>query len=132
MIKTRIQLEDSIQNIIIKMSDGNPGAVTTLIEVIKNDGRVDPQSAFAGVGSILLLDSFGIYGSSIYILYNDKCNKNIRKFIMLLRAVQLGFIRVDRLKELAEDQTRQINLSDEEWKDIEMKVCEQLEDFAKE
>jgi len=51
---------------------------------------------------------------------------------MLLRAVQLGFIRVDRLKELAEDQTRQINLSDEEWKDIEMKVCEQLEDFAKE
>jgi hypothetical protein len=132
MIKTRIQLEDSIQNIIIKMSDGNPGAINTLFEVIKNGEKIDPQSAFAGVGSILLLDSFGIYGSSIYVLYNDKCNKNIRKFIMLLRAVQLGFIRVDRLKELAEDQTRQINLSDEEWKDIEMKVCETLEDFAKE
>jgi hypothetical protein len=132
MIKTRIQLEDSIQDIIIKMSDGNPGATTTLIEVIKNDGRVDPQSTFAGVGSILLLDSFGIYGSSIYILYNDKCKRDIRRFIMLLRAVQLGFIRVDRLKELAEDQTRQINLSDEEWRDIGMKVCEALEDFAKE
>jgi hypothetical protein len=131
MINSKIQLEDSIQDIIVKMSDGNPGAVTTLIEVIKNGEKIDPQSAFAGVGSILLLDSFGIYGSSIYILYNDKCNKNIRKFIMLLRAVQLGFIRVDRLKELAEDQTRQINLSDEEWGDIGIKVCEILEDFAK-
>jgi hypothetical protein len=131
MIKTRIQLEDSIQNIIIKMSDGNPGAINTLFEVIKHEEIIDPQSAFAGVGSILL-DSFGIYGSSIYILYNDKCKRDIRRFIMLLRAVQLGFIRVDRLKELAEDQTRQINLSDEEWRDIGMKVCEALEDFAKE
>jgi hypothetical protein len=131
MINSKIQLEDSIQDIIVKMSDGNPGAVTTLIEVIKNGEKIDPQSAFAGVGSILLLDSFGIYGSSIYILYNDKCNKNIRKFIMLLRAVQLGFLRVDRLKKLAEDQTRQINLSDEEWGDIGIKVCEILEDFAK-
>jgi hypothetical protein len=41
-------------------------------------------------------------------------------------------LRVDRLKKLAEDQTQQINLSNEEWKDIETKVCEQLEDFAKE
>ncbi len=129
MIKTRIQLEDTMQNIFIKMTDGNPGAITTLFEVIKNEERIDPQSAFAGLGSILLLDSFGIYGSSIYVLYNDKCKKDIRRFIMILRAVQLGFMRQSRLNELAKDQ---INLSNEEWKDIEMKVCERLKNFAKE
>lgn len=129
MIKTRIQLEDTMQNIFIKMTDGNPGAITTLFEVIKNEERIDPQSAFAGLGSILLLDSFGIYGSSIYVLYNDKCKKDIRRFIMILRAVQLGFMRQSRLNELAKNQ---INLSNEEWKDIEMKVCERLKNFAKE
>ena len=51
--------------------------------------------------------------------------------LMLMRATQLGLFSHIKLKEMAADQMRQVNLSDEEMADLDEKVCEQLKDFAR-
>lgn len=84
-----------------------------------------------GIGAVMILDTWEIYGTDIYVLWNDKCNRDVRQMLMIMRATQLGFFSHERLQEMASDQMRQINLTDEEWEDLDNKVCERLEDFAR-
>ena len=67
----------------------------------------------------------------IYIIWNDKCQRDARKVAVLLRAVQLGILPVLKLKSMAEDQMRQVDLSGEEWEEIDTKVCDQLKCFQR-
>lgn len=129
---SKVELNDNIVDIMIKMSNGNPGAIQALSELIKYNAIIDPDSAFGELCSILFLDTNEIYGSDIYILWSDKCNRNIRRFIMLLRSTQLGIFSHQKLKELSLDQSSLINISQEEWDNIEEKVLEQLTQFKKE
>lgn len=129
---SRIELTDNIQDIVIKMADGNPGAVMALVELIQNNERIDPESMLGPFGAIMYLDSNEIYGSDIYVLFSDKCDKNIRKFIMLLRASQLGKFFVNRLKDMSLDQMYKLNIEPEEWDKIESDVLESLPEFSKE
>jgi len=127
----RIQLTDNTMDILIKMSDGNPGALTAMMEIIEKHESIDPQAMMGGLGAIMILDTWKIYGTDIYILYNDKCDKDVRKMLMIMRAVQLGFMPESKLVAMAKDQKREINLTDSELIDLDVKVCEQLESFAK-
>lgn len=127
----RIGLNDTTMDIVVKMSDGNPGAMDVIMRILSQDNKIDPQNALGGLGTILQLDTHGIYGTDIYILYNDKCNRNMRLFLMLLRSVQLGFFPESRLKEMASDQMRKINISQDELDDLDSKVCERLDQFQR-
>lgn len=131
MNRARIELTDNPQQVLIKMSDGNPGALTAMLEIMKEGDAIDPQAFAGGLGAIMILDTWEIYGSSIYVLFNDKCDHDVRKMLMLMRATQLGHFSQVRLQQMAADQGREINLSDEEWADLDAKVCEQLEGFQK-
>jgi hypothetical protein len=128
---SRIKLGDGFIDVLKNMSEQNPGATGVLLEIFREAKIIDPQSAGGGFGPILSLDAEKIYGSHIYILYNDKCDRDIRKLCLLLRAVQLGFFPGSRLRELAADDMREINLSDKEWEEIDKKVCDKLKDFQK-
>ena len=44
--------------------------------------------------------------------------------LVLMRAAQLGLFSCAKLKELAEDQSRSMNLTEEEWEEIDSKVTE--------
>ncbi len=118
-------------DVVMKMADGNPGAISAMIEILKNAERIDSQGAMGGLGAILLLDTFKIYGTEIYILYNDQCNRDVRKFLMLLRACQLGFIPDSLLQSIAQCQTRENLLSEEEMDKLDKKVCNKLDKFEK-
>jgi hypothetical protein len=88
---TRIELTDSTQDVAVKMSEGNPGALTCIIELIHltNDG----------IGSILALDAYGIYGTDIYILWSDICDRNVNKMVNVLVATQQGKLSSSVLKD---------------------------------
>lgn len=73
----RLKLEDSIQDAVIKMSDGNPGAINVLMPLIMNKEDFH---------LVLHLDSIGLYGSNIYKLANDCCNNDMDKFKTVLSA----------------------------------------------
>lgn len=129
---SKIELTDTNMDVIVKMSEGNPGAITALMDVLHNSAEIDPQGAMGGIGAILLLDTWEIYGSDIYVLWSDKCQRDCRKMLMIMRACQMGNFSQDKLKEMAADQSRQIDLTDAEWQEQDDWVCEQLTDFQKE
>lgn len=87
----RITLSDSISNAISKMAEGNIGAVNACISLIEEGEKTDPQNMMGGFGCILDLDREGIYGTDIYVFWNDICNQETSKMMAVLRAVQLGF-----------------------------------------
>ena len=91
--KDRIELHDSIRDILMKMSEGNPGALTVCMKMLEEGGDIDPQSFAGGLGAILGMDSHGIYGSRIWMLYKDVCGENLENTLAVLRACQLGQLR---------------------------------------
>jgi len=113
------------------MAEGNPGAISALMETIKEHDSIDHQAFMGGIGAILILDTWEIYGSDIYILFNDKCQRDVRKMLMIMRATQLGHFSHTKLKEMAADQAQKVNITDDEWKELDDKVCDQLKDFKR-
>jgi hypothetical protein len=128
---TRIELSDDFMSASVKMVDGNPGAISALMSLAATAVEIDPQSALGPLGPMLSFDTHGIYGTDIYVIWNDKCDRDSRKVHVLLRAVQLGILPESKLLEMAKDQTRRVNLTPEEWSDIDKKVCEQLDGFQR-
>ncbi len=128
---SRITSEDNLMTSIINMAEGNPGATTAMMEILEKHDSIDPQAVMGGIGAIMILDTWGIYGTDIYVLFNDKCERDVRRMLMLMRATQLGLFPHSRLQQLASDQMREINLSDDEWQEIDSGVCDRLEGFAR-
>lgn len=96
-MNSRIKLTDTAMSAAIKMSDGNPGALTVIASMIRDGAKIDPDSFMGGLGAVLGLDTDGIYGSRIWMLYKDVCKGDLRVTMAILRAVQLGFLHRDAL-----------------------------------
>ncbi|RLI66848.1 MAG: hypothetical protein DRO67_00295 [Candidatus Asgardarchaeum californiense] len=128
---TKIELTDNLQDVVVKMSEGNSGGLTAIMEILQKTEEIDPQNAMGGLAHILSLDTYGIYGSSIYVLWSDQCNRDIRELIMLLRATQLGFFSIDKLKAIANDQMGRYLLTQEEMDELDTLVTERLPEFKK-
>ena len=99
MSEIRIEGIDSVIDIMSKLSEGNPGALVAMIEMYEKNPNIDPQDITKGLGPLLSLDSLGIYGTDIYILHSDICEKNVVHTLACLRAVQLGIFSGEVLKD---------------------------------
>lgn len=126
-----LKMTDSPTDMLAAVSKGNPGCLMLLLEIMKKHESIDPQAVMGGIGLVMLLDSYEIYGTDAYILYGDKCNHDLRTFLMLMRATQLGLFSLKRLKELSKDQMREIELSKEELDSLDEKVCAKLTEFKR-
>lgn len=104
--KERLTLTDSPLDMIMKMMDGNPGAMGALTEMIQKGESIDPDAWHGGFANMLLLDSMGIYGTDIYVLWSDICGRNTAKMIAVLRAVQMGHFDTAILKDACSRQDR--------------------------
>lgn len=91
-MKERIKLEDTPKDIVMKMCEGNPGALTVLMSMLRDGGSIDPDDFMQGIGAVLALDSNNIYGSRIWMLHKDVCKGNLPKTIGMLRGWQLGLV----------------------------------------
>ena len=96
-IKTMINLRDSVKDIVLKMGAGNPGGLRVMMDIITLGPEIDPDDFAKGLGTILWMDSLGIRGSKIWMLYKDVCGEDIIKTIGMMRAVQLGVISSETL-----------------------------------
>lgn len=50
-MKTKLQLSDSVHDILYKMSEGNPGALTVCLKILKEGETIDPD-ALGGIGAL--------------------------------------------------------------------------------
>lgn len=89
-MKSRIELTDTPMDMFIKLADGNPGALTAMMTLCEKAEGIDPDAAFGSLTPLLALDTHGIYGSRIWVLWKDVCDMDPIKVMTLLRAVQLG------------------------------------------
>ena len=105
-IMSRIQLSDNTMDVIVKMSEGNPGAMTALMEMLDKGAKIDPDDFMGGLGAVLDLDTNEIYGTNIYVFYSDICDRNIAKMLSVLRACQLGFFNRQTLIDACNRQDR--------------------------
>lgn len=87
----------SVEDILYALSEGNPGALTVMIEALTNGEKIDPDSAMGNFTGLMSFDSYGIYGSKIWLLYNDICGRNIVKALALLRACQMGMMNISEV-----------------------------------
>ena len=92
---SKIQLTDSLQEVVFKMSEGNPGAISILMQLLNNPQVCEPANPFM---VILTLDSYEIYGSNIWIMYKDLCGEDIEIFETLFRHIQMGIMPLEVLK----------------------------------
>jgi len=98
MANERITLQDTAMSAIMKISEGNPGALSVCAEMFKQGPRIDPDAFGGGLSGLLSLDTHGIYGGDIWLLYKDVCKQNLVHMIAALRAVQLGLLPISTLK----------------------------------
>lgn len=125
--RERITLDDNAMTMAMKLSEGNPGAVTVCLKLIENNAVVDPISAWGSFGTLISLDSCGIYSYQIWMLFKDVCNQDIVKVIALMRAWGFGFVSKEDLIHAIDNRGSGINVDD-----LMEKVLLRLEDFWKE
>lgn len=125
----RIGLQDDFKTIMVKLSEGNPRGLTVLMQLFNKAESVDPDSALGPLTYLIDLDSFGIYGSHIWMLYKDVCKEDIVNTMAVLRAVQLGILSSGKLKRAIEDSYSKEPIID--LVEILKKVQEQLPLFNK-
>ena len=75
--ETRIDVEDNIMTVVMKMSEGNPGCMQFLMQFIKT---IPEATMF-----ILHFDSLGLYGSRLYMRWNDCCGRDCEKVAEVMR-----------------------------------------------
>ena len=75
--RKEIQIGDNLQEVIMKMSEGNLGATNVLMQILKEHEKT-PELAF---GLYLFLDDMNIRGTQIWIGYKEYCESDIKKFI---------------------------------------------------
>lgn len=74
-----INVSDSFQDIAVKLADGNAGALSVVMQVMK----ADPLDGFA---VILHLDDMNMRGSQIWAGYSYHCGQDIDKFVAAVKA----------------------------------------------
>lgn len=82
----------TVLEMITALMEGNPGALSVLIQCLEKAKQIDPTHAFQELGPFIVLDSYGIYGPNIWVLYKDICEQNLVRFIAVLRCCQLGLV----------------------------------------
>lgn len=128
----RLSIQDDMITNIHKMVDGNPGATFVLSQVFNNANIVDPDNNMGRLGPIFLLDTFGIYGPNIWVLWKDHCGADLSKFLLLLRATQLGFFPVTELQRLSNERNNEFSIDNESLEEFKSLVSSHVPSFKTE
>ena len=69
----------SLQEAIVLMCEGNPGALNVCIQIAKATDK-------SALGTFLRLDAMNIRGSQIWLGYSDYCGRDLEKFLAAIDA----------------------------------------------
>ena len=74
MVREDIDFKQPIQEIIVTMAEGNPGAA-----------RVLSQIAYTDPTLLVTLDDMNVRGVQVWIGYKDYCHEKLERFIRAIR-----------------------------------------------
>lgn len=74
-VREPIKASDTMMDVMVKMSEGNPGALTVLMQLWLREH---------GPELVLDLDDMGVRGSSIWVGYKDYCEEDLERFALCI------------------------------------------------
>lgn len=80
---------ETIEDLIVRISDGNPGALTMILENL-----IDSEY----FNYILLCEKLNITGSKLFMLYKDCCNSDKEKFIRTVKMIIAGVFTEEQIQ----------------------------------
>lgn len=89
---SKLNIEDSFHDIMIKMSEGNPGALNCIFKL-----KEKHNNDIKWIHSMLAFDTMELYGSYLYMFVNDCCDNDYSKVIQIIEAWQKGEIPIDEI-----------------------------------
>lgn len=84
MKRARVNMQMSTESFLLLMGEGNPGALSVLMEMVKNNE----------IMRIFDLDDMNIRGCQIWVGYKDHCHENLAVFIQKVKARDPAMIRI--------------------------------------
>jgi hypothetical protein len=109
----RLDFTDTVLSMVKKLSEGNPGAIKVIAFLFEKGEAIDPDCAFgSGLLPVMSLDTYGIYGPRIWMLYKDVCGESITYTLAVLRAVQLGLMRESVMNHAIDHRGEGIDVAD--------------------
>lgn len=93
----KITMFDDLTSAVTKLCNGNPGAINACCVLIKEGAHVYPYTD--GREHLMTLDSIGIYGTDIYVLWSDICQRDLAKMIAILRIAKIDPNKAELLKD---------------------------------
>lgn len=97
-MRERIHLDDTVMDVVRKMSGEIPGAAKVCVELLNKGEVIDPDGALGGLGIILMFDTYRIYEERIWKLYRYVCGQDLTKTVAVMRACQLGLFSIDKVQ----------------------------------
>ena len=85
--------QDTTMDLMLKMSEGNPGALTACMDLFK--------LGTPGVVALIDFDDIGLYGDKLYMLWNDCCGRSAEKVLMVDKARNFGKLSVKDIQDRA-------------------------------
>ena len=125
----RLSGNESVTEAIQIMADGNDRAEKVLDYISVEAPGIDPEMKPEAIGHMRLLDKYGIYGADIFTLFDSKCNGNVSRLLLLLRATDLGKYSKSKLQEFASGDCYRESTTKKEWGKLEALVKKNLPKF---
>ena len=91
MTEKRITADMNIKEMIVIMSDGNPGAIACMLNMLDSN----PTALL----DILFFDTMEIYGSKIYTLWNDCCGRDMKMLRDTINYIREGNVSKEEVHE---------------------------------
>jgi hypothetical protein len=92
--RKEISLNNSIMDIMVLMAEGNPGGLSVIASLVKDN----PD----GIVYLLHLDDMNIRGTQIWIGFKDYCGQSMTKFVECIVSRDQGMI--DKINEVNQAQ----------------------------
>lgn len=84
---------------IMLMCEGNPGALTAMLNLHKAAFGEDPQHGQWPWEMVKICDELEIYGSRLYMLWSDCLDKDCSKMAELAKLYRAGTVTADFIRE---------------------------------
>ena len=110
-MKNKCGLNDTVMDIFVKLSEGNPGALNVCMQILEDSPKIDPDCAHPLI-TLFTFDDLGIYGSRIWMLYKDVCNQDLKATLGVMRGHQLGYITEHQLNHAIDNRGDGLDVTD--------------------
>lgn len=83
---------DTLEQAVIRLTEGDPGAATALAEVVAHARAVD-ETCDHPFRYLLQLDRYKVRGPHLHVFFKDVCHSDIVEMLGVLRWAEMGRIR---------------------------------------